>query len=78
MRRIPRCPKCRGLPNEYREMWADHSLSFDADEKGKPSDEGYTHEGSPKYVIASCGKCSWAWRVKGVIQITEIKEMFEE
>ena len=77
MKSVPRCPKCRSFPNEYMEVWTKHGLSFDADDTGKPSEEGYCSTGRPDYVIASCRKCGHAWRLKGVTQITEIKALFE-
>lgn len=75
-RLIPRCPICRSLPGEYREIWNGHGLSFDVDENGKPDDEGYTFEGSPVRVLASC-KCGHCWTIRGVTQITEVRALFE-
>ncbi len=77
-RRIPRCPKCGGLPGEYQEVWNGHGLSFDADAKGRPEQVGYTYEGSPDHVLACCAKCGHGWRLKGVTQITEVQELFGE
>lgn len=76
MKHKPRCPKCGGAPNEYREVWDKAGISFDADEAGRPADEGYAYEGYPTSVLASCGKCSWCWKLKGVTQITEVRELF--
>ena len=70
---VRRCPKCGGIPNEYREVWTDHGIAFDADDGGMPAAVGYTYDGVPRYVVASCRECGWAWRLRGIQQITEVR-----
>lgn len=68
-----RCPRCRNLPSVYIEMWAGHTIEFDADENGRPEAEGYLREGEPHHVEARC-RCGHMWRLRGVTQITELRE----
>ena len=71
-RRCPR-PRCGRLPSSYREVWSGHALEFDADEMGYASEEGYTSEGHPICVIATCPN-GHSWRLRGVKQITELQK----
>lgn len=69
-----RCPKCRGFVSHFSEIWDGHSIEFDADESERPEAEGVLCEGSPVKVIAHCAECGHAWRLRGVVQITELRE----
>lgn len=71
----PRCPKCGLKPQYYIEIWANHTIHFGTDADGRPDDEGALIEGDPHSVMAEC-PCGHKWRLKGVQQITEIRELF--
>ena len=77
MRRKPRCPKCHSIPHEFREVWSGQGLSFHSDAEGKPTYEGYRTEGTPTDVIASCLTCGNTWRLRGITQISEVRELFD-
>jgi hypothetical protein len=68
---IPTCPKCRKKPIAYKEFWI-NGMEYDSN-NGVPSEVGYLFSGYPIYVQATC-ECGHIWRLKKVIQITDIKE----
>ena len=69
--KVRKCPKCGKLPGYYFEIWTGHRL-FDA-ENGIPSTETDDADpGDPTHVVAGCDNCGHEWRLRGVIQITEL------
>lgn len=74
-RKLPRCPKCGGTPARYCELWRDHTMDFEADENGMPDEEGYMEPGHAYRVSAICGECGHHWYLKGVSQITDLREL---
>jgi len=69
-----RCPRCRGNPSFYTEVWEGHTIEFEADKEGFPSDTGYLNPGNPYRVTARCSKCGYNWRLRGVGQITDLEQ----
>jgi hypothetical protein len=68
-----RCPKCNGQPSRFVEHWAGHSIVFDATADGAPEAEGHCDTNSdPTHVEAICA-CGYRWKLKGVIQITDVR-----
>ena len=72
---IPRrCPRCRSLPCLYTEVWAGHSIEFEAQSDGRPEANGeLIGVGDPEYVLATC-RCGHQWKLRGVSQITGLKQ----
>lgn len=70
--KLPRCPKCHQRPIEYIELWRDHTMRFGVDEEGRPNEEGNLHDGAPYCVEAECA-CGHRWRLKGILQITDLE-----
>ena len=67
-----RCPKCQGRNLVLSELWA-AALEFDCDD-GQISEEGVTRPGFPYAVDARCLRCYHSWRLRGVLQITDLKD----
>jgi hypothetical protein len=74
---FPRCPKCRNRPIGYLELWKNHSISFKADETGRPQEEGNLTEGDPYKVQAYC-LCGHQWTLKGILQITSLTDAVDD
>ncbi len=70
-----RCPKCRsdGENIILREMWRDHCIEFDQRKDGTIEPEGILLEGSACRVDGKCGVCGHGWKLRGILQITDIK-----
>lgn len=66
-----RCPKCKGAPSSYTEVWENY-LEFNA-VNGIPEEEGYLHPGHATSVKAHCSKCGHNWKLKMITQITELQ-----
>lgn len=67
-----KCSKCRSKNLYFTELWKDHSIEFDIVD-GKL--EGYSMEpGYPYKVEATCKECGHSWRLRGITQITELKQ----
>lgn len=72
-----RCPKCRGAPTAFIEMWSGFSMHFDGRgtndfQMDYRSDKGILVEGAPSGVVfAICGR-GHRWRLRGVHQITDL------
>jgi hypothetical protein len=62
------------VPDSYTELWEGHSIEFSVDALGNPEDNGVLVEGAPYAVEAIC-RCGHRWRLRGVTQITDIKEI---
>jgi hypothetical protein len=73
MRKKIKCPKCGGAPVEYVELWQGASITFDAKTFESFSGGDY---GDPYCVQATCGCCGHIWRLHGITQITEIKNIY--
>lgn len=73
MRKLPKCPKWKAWPSQYIEVWTEHTIAFDVDDNGRPEQEGWTDDGQPSHVIACCSSCRHKWRLRGVLQITELR-----
>lgn len=69
------CPKCRGIPVSYIELWKNHAIEFDVNENGIVSSEGCLSDGYPYCVEAICRECGHRWRLRGVTQIVGVLEM---
>ena len=65
-----KCPKCGKEPFALDEVWENHNIQF-AYADGKRGREGWLGEGSPVAVVARC-ECGYAWRLRGITQITEL------
>ncbi len=72
-RRAPHCPSCGRLPYQYVELWRGHSIVFTATAGGRPEAEGEMEPGDPYAVEAVC-RCGRTWRVRGVLQISDLWE----
>ena len=68
-----KCPRCKQEPNCYLELWKGHSISFNVNDLGMIENEGYMEPGYPYCVVAEC-KCGHSWRLRGVLQITDLRE----
>lgn len=66
-----KCPKCGGSPDSFLELYRDHGISFYM-EDGKLEREGILEPGEPYKVEALCGTCGHQWRLRGVMQITDL------
>ena len=67
------CPRCNGEIAYYMELWKDHSIEYTAHD-GIPEDTGILQSGFPYSVLATCAYCLHTWKLRGVNQITELRE----
>jgi hypothetical protein len=65
------CPKCKSSDLLLTELWKNHSIQFDY-KNGQIVSKGNAECGNPYKVEAFCNKCKHEWRLKGVIQISEV------
>ena len=66
--KVPKCPKCKGLPASYTEVLL-VNLDFDVNEDGLPDmspGTGSTSNGDPQKVMVTCSKCNHQWTLRGV------------
>jgi hypothetical protein len=68
-----KCPKCKSKNLQLIELWT-HSITWDQTEEagGLTSTEGDLNPGDPYRVDALCKQCNYAWRLRGVTQITDL------
>ena len=72
--KIRKCPKCRGIPSYYTEIW-DKALGFKSDENGFPEKEGSPGGyGSSDQVIATCGQCGNNWRLTKIRDMDDLRK----
>ena len=71
------CPKCRGPIAYYTEVWNSFAIEFEA-VGGIPEKKGTTIIGDPAWVEATCSLCLHHWRLRGITQITELREEADE
>jgi len=67
-----KCPKCKSFPCYLFENWNNFQLQFET-ENGLAVGDGYSNIGMPTGVIAECGNCGHVWKLKGITQISEIR-----
>ncbi len=68
-----RCTKCGAFPSHFNEIYEGFGTSFDISVDGKQINRvGYHFDGLPSRVVAVCD-CGHTWRMRGVIQITDLE-----
>lgn len=73
MRKI-RCPKCRSMPDSFKEIWNYSGITWSVSSEGLPEKvTGHDLGGDPAGVEATCGKCGHFWKIRNVSQITDLK-----
>ena len=77
MKNIPKCPKCRAEPVSYTEI-LDASTTFHINSDDCLETDGFHEAGYPKYVYAKCRECGYEWTLRGVVQITDVREIYEK
>jgi hypothetical protein len=66
------CPICRKPAIRLKEVWKNHYILFDTDEKGLwLGNDGYLEPGEPYCVRAKC-KCGHRWTLRGITQIEDL------
>lgn len=68
------CPKCRSQADYLTEIWAGHGIEFHFDKNGEIEEKGNIEPGQPDHVLAKCSCCCHEWKLRGVTQITELRE----
>ncbi len=69
-----KCPKCKGEIDCYTEWWKDHSIDFYTNVEGNLGEGLLQQTGDPYCVEATCSKCGYKWRLRGVVQITDLTQ----
>lgn len=65
------CPKCKSTNLTLTELWKNHSIQFQY-KKGKIIRDGTFEVGDPYKVEALCNQCSHEWRLRNVIQVSDV------
>ena len=72
-KRVVRCPICKGVELSLTES-IECFGHFQQHADGTVDVEGYNTEGGYFKVMARCETCAHSWRVRGVRQITDIRD----
>lgn len=67
------CPKCKSTELTLTELWKNHSVQFYYKD-GNISGKGNLECGEPYKVEAFCNNCHHEWRLKGIVQISQISQ----
>jgi len=76
VKKIPKCPKCGKEPIAYIEILSGSNTTFSVYD-GVLQYEGDHEYGLPYCVHAECA-CGYTWRLRGVLQITALREVYEK
>lgn len=68
-----RCSGCKSTDLYLKEVWQGNYITFNY-EDGKITGKGNLEAGNPTKVVACCNNCSKEWKIKGVTQITDLKD----
>lgn len=72
-RGLPRCPKCRQPPIEYKELTTG-AVVWEVNAEGYPTEIIDEVQGDVEYVRALCS-CGHEWRLRGIRQITDVRDL---
>lgn len=71
--KITKCPKCGSTSLDFIELWENHTVDFSQNNEDRiVYPEFNMNPGNPYGVEAICCRCNHQWRLRGVIQITDL------
>lgn len=72
MQSTVKCPRCKSNNLVLTEVWTGHTIEWEQEGGVIDKNKGSSEPGDPYTVNGLCKDCFHEWKLKGVIQITQV------